>query len=106
VPVEEGTDLISVRGFVGKPEFAKRSRGEQYFFVNQRYIRSNYLEHAVRKAYDELVTRENHPSWFLYIDGLDLAQIGMGIRQTKPARSSSVTTAWSMPSSMPPCAVR
>jgi DNA mismatch repair protein MutL len=82
VPVEEGTDLISVRGFVGKPEFAKRSRGEQYFFVNQRYIRSNYLEHAVRKAYDELVTRENHPSWFLYID-VDPAQIDINIHPTK-----------------------
>ena len=82
VPVEESTDLVCVAGFVGKPEFAKRSRGEQYFFVNHRFIRSSYLEHAVRKAYDELVTRENYPSWFLYID-IDPAQIDINIHPTK-----------------------
>ena len=68
VPVEESTEFLQVGGFVGKPEFAKRSRGEQYFFVNRRYIRSNYLDHAVRKAYDELVSRENYPSWFLFLE--------------------------------------
>ena len=68
VPVEEATEFVSVRGFVGKPEFARRSRGEQFFFVNHRYIRSNYLDHAVRSAFDELISRENYPSWFLAID--------------------------------------
>jgi len=82
VPVDEATDFVRVTGFVGKPEFAKRSRGEQYFFVNNRFIRSNYLEHAVRKAYDELVSRENFPSWFLFID-LDPAQIDINIHPTK-----------------------
>lgn len=82
VPVEETTDFVGVTGFVGKPEFAKRSRGEQYFFVNKRFIRSNYLEHAVRKAYDELVARENFPSWFLFID-IDPAQIDINIHPTK-----------------------
>lgn len=82
VPVEEDTELVRVSGFVGKPEFAKRSRGEQYFFVNHRFIRSNYLEHAVRKAYTELVSRENYPSWFLFID-LDPAQIDINIHPTK-----------------------
>jgi len=82
VPVEEATEFLRVSGFVGKPEFAKRSRGEQYFFVNRRFIRSNYLEHAVRKAYDELVSRENYPSWFLFID-LDPAQIDINIHPTK-----------------------
>ncbi len=82
VPVEESTEIVRVTGFVGKPEFAKRSRGEQYFFVNRRFIRSNYLEHALRKAYDELVARENFPSWFLFID-LDPAQIDINIHPTK-----------------------
>lgn len=82
VPVEEHTDFVNVTGFVGKPEFAKRSRGEQYFFVNRRFVRSNYLEHAVRKAYDELVSRENFPSWFLFID-IDPAQIDINIHPTK-----------------------
>ena len=82
VPVEESTELLAVNGFVGKPEFAKRSRGEQFFFVNRRYIRSNYLEHAVRKAYNELVARESFPSWFLFIE-LDPAQIDINIHPTK-----------------------
>lgn len=82
VPVEEGTDIVSVRGFVGKPEFAKRSRGEQFFFVNQRYIRSSYLEHAVRRAYEELVAADAYPGWFLFID-LDPARIDINIHPTK-----------------------
>jgi DNA mismatch repair protein MutL len=82
VPVEEDTELVRISGYVGKPEFAKRSRGEQYFFVNHRYIRSNYLEHAVRKAFDELVSRENYPAWFLFIE-LDPAQIDINIHPTK-----------------------
>ncbi len=82
VPVDEATDFVRVEGFVSKPEFAKRSRGEQYFFVNERFIRSNYLEHAVRKAYDELVARDNYPSWFLFIH-IDPAWIDINIHPTK-----------------------
>ncbi|MFN3875527.1 MAG: DNA mismatch repair endonuclease MutL [Flavobacteriales bacterium] len=82
VPVEESTALVSVRGFVGKPEFAKRSRGEQFFFVNRRYIRSAYLEHAVRRAYEELLPADSYPGWFLFVD-LDPAQIDINIHPTK-----------------------
>ena len=82
VPVEESTDFVEVSGFVGKPEFSKRSRGEQYFFVNHRFIRSSYLEHAVRRAYSELVVRDQHPSWFLYIS-IDPEQIDINIHPTK-----------------------
>ncbi|MBS1581489.1 MAG: DNA mismatch repair endonuclease MutL [Bacteroidetes bacterium] len=82
VPVEEATELVRVSGFIAKPEFAKRSRGEQFFFVNQRFIRSSYLEHAVRQAYDELVSRDNYPSWFLFLD-LDPAWIDINIHPTK-----------------------
>ena len=82
VPVEEATELVTVQGFIGKPEFAKRSRGEQYFFVNRRYIRSHYLDHAVRKAYDELIGKESYPSWFLFLE-LDPAQIDINIHPTK-----------------------
>ncbi|MCB0763768.1 MAG: DNA mismatch repair endonuclease MutL [Flavobacteriales bacterium] len=82
VPVEEHTEFVSVMGFVGKPEFAKRSRGEQFFFVNHRFIRSNYLEHAVRRAYEELVQRDSFPSWFLSVE-LDPAQIDINIHPTK-----------------------
>ncbi len=82
VPVDESTEVVSVRGFVGKPEFAKRSRGEQFFFVNHRFIRSSYLEHAVRRAYEELVASDSYPGWFLFID-LDPAQIDINIHPTK-----------------------
>jgi len=82
VPVEEHTELLTVQGFVGKPEYAKRTRGEQYFFVNQRFIRSSYLDHAVRKAYEELVARDTHPGWFLHIE-LDPSQIDINIHPTK-----------------------
>lgn len=82
VPVEETTDVVRVSGFIAKPEFAKRSRGEQYFFVNHRFIRSAYLEHAVRKAYEELVSREHYPTWFLFLD-LDPAWIDINIHPTK-----------------------
>lgn len=82
VPVEEETEIVSVRGFVGKPEFARRSRGEQFFFVNHRFIRSSYLEHAVRRAYEELITADSYPGWFLFID-LDPAQIDINIHPTK-----------------------
>jgi len=82
VPVEEETDFVSVQGFVGKPEFAKRTRGEQFFFVNRRFIRSSYLEHAVRKAYNELLSRDNYPSWFLFLE-IDPAQIDINIHPTK-----------------------
>lgn len=82
VPVEEATGLVRVEGFITKPEFAKRSRGEQYFFVNQRFIRNPYLEHAVRKAYAELIAKENYPGWFLFLE-LDPAWIDINIHPTK-----------------------
>ncbi len=82
VPVEESTEFLHVEGFITKPEFAKRSRGEQYFFVNRRFIRSPYLEHAVRRAYEELIQRDNYPGWFLFLE-LDPAWIDINIHPTK-----------------------
>lgn len=82
VPVSESTGFLQVEGFITKPEFAKRSRGEQYFFVNRRYIRSPYLEHAVRRAYEELIARDNYPGWFLFLE-LDPGWIDINIHPTK-----------------------
>ena len=67
VPVSEETELINITGFVGKPEFAKKSRGEQFFFVNDRYIKSAYLHHAIMSAYEGLLKEGNQPSYFLYL---------------------------------------
>lgn len=67
VPVSEDTDLIKIKGFVGKPEFAKKNRGEQFFFVNDRYIKSPYLHHAIMSAFEGLLKEGNQPSYFLYM---------------------------------------
>ena len=55
VPVQESTEIIEINGFVAKPEFAKKSRGEQFFFVNDRFIKSGYLHHAVTSAFEGLL---------------------------------------------------
>lgn len=67
VPVNEETEIISIQGFVCKPEFSKKNRGEQFFFVNDRFIKSGYLHHAVMAAYDGLLKDGCQPSYFLYL---------------------------------------
>ncbi len=67
VPVEEETEIVTIKGFVGKPEFAKKNRSEQFFFVNDRFIKSGYLHHAVMAAYDGILKDGAQPSYFLYL---------------------------------------
>ncbi|CAM1352800.1 DNA mismatch repair endonuclease MutL [Tenacibaculum insulae] len=68
VPISEQTDIITINGFTAKPEFAKKKRGEQYFFVNNRFIKSSYLNHAVVNAFEGLLENGSHPSYFLYLE--------------------------------------
>ena len=68
VPVQEETEIVNIQGFVGKPEFSKRNRGEQFFFVNDRFIKSGYLHHAVMSAYDGLLPNGAQPTYFLYLN--------------------------------------
>lgn len=82
VPVEEDTEIVKVKGFVGKPEFAKKSRGEQFFFVNDRFIRSAYLNHAVVAAFEGLLKNKAYPSYFLYLE-VDPKSIDINIHPTK-----------------------
>lgn len=82
VPVEEDTNVIKLRGFVGKPEFAKRTRGEQFFFVNNRYIRDAYLNHAVLMAFKELLPEDTFPLYVLFIE-IDPARIDINVHPTK-----------------------
>jgi DNA mismatch repair protein MutL len=82
VPVEEDTTIIKLRGFVGKPEFARKTRGEQFFFVNYRYIRDAYLNHAVLTAFQELLPDETYPLYVLFID-IDPAKIDINVHPTK-----------------------
>lgn len=82
IPVEEETSIINLKGFIGKPQYAKKTRGEQFFFVNNRFIRDGYLNHAVTKAYEELLTEENFPLYVLFID-IDPAKIDVNVHPTK-----------------------
>jgi DNA mismatch repair protein MutL len=82
IPVEEETSIINLKGFIGKPEFAKRTRGEQFFFVNNRFIKDPYLNHAVNRAYEELLPDENFPLYVLFID-IDPAKIDVNVHPTK-----------------------
>lgn len=68
VPINEETEIVTVGGFVGKPEFAKKNRGEQFFFVNDRFIKSGYLHHAVMNAYEGLLKDATQPSYFIYLN--------------------------------------
>ncbi len=67
VPIQETTEIVTIQGFVSKPEFAKKNRGEQFFFVNDRFIKSGYLHHAVMAAYDGLLKDGCQPGYFLYL---------------------------------------
>jgi DNA mismatch repair protein MutL len=82
VPVTEETEIVEISGFVGKPEFAKKSRGEQFFFVNNRFIKSPYLNHAVVAAFEGLLKDKSYPSYFLFLK-VDPKSIDINIHPTK-----------------------
>lgn len=82
VPVNEETSLVNISGFVGKPEFAKRTRGEQYFFVNGRFIKNYYLNHAITKSFTDLIAENYHPSYFLNLE-INPNLIDINIHPTK-----------------------
>ncbi|MGB5316328.1 MAG: DNA mismatch repair endonuclease MutL [Robiginitalea sp.] len=76
VPIEEETQVVKVEGFICKPEFAKKGRGMQFFFVNNRYIKSSYLHHAVMNAYEGLLRPDTVPGYFIFLhvpaDSIDI----------------------------------
>lgn len=82
VPVEETTEVLKISGFIGKPEFSKKSRTEQFFFVNNRFIKSAYLNHAINAAYDGLLRDGNQPAYFLNLS-VDPKSIDINIHPTK-----------------------
>ncbi len=82
VPVTEETEVLKVSGFICKPEFAKKTRGEQFFFANGRFIKSPYLHHGVVSAFEGLLKADTHPGYFLYLD-VDPASIDINIHPTK-----------------------
>lgn len=82
IPVEEKTDIISVSGFVVKPEFAKKRNREQFFFVNKRFIKAPYLNHSVENAFSELIPEGAHPSFYLFLE-IDPSMIDINVHPTK-----------------------
>lgn len=82
VQVKEETDYMNIHGFAGKPETAKKTRGDQYFFVNNRFIKSPYLNHAVMNAYQQMIPADSYPMYVLFID-LDPAQVDVNVHPTK-----------------------
>ena len=82
VSVKEETDYMNIYGFVGKPETAKKTRGDQYFFVNNRFIKSPYLNHAVMNAYQEMIAGDSFPMYVLFID-LEPTQVDVNVHPTK-----------------------
>lgn len=82
VPLEEETSIINISGFIGKPEFAKKTRGEQFFFVNDRYVRDPYLNHAVMNAYEDILPGDTYPLYILFIE-IDPAKIDINVHPTK-----------------------
>lgn len=82
VPVSEQTDLLNINGFIGKPEAATRTRGMQFFFINNRFIRSAYLHHAVGNAYEGLIEKEAFPFYVLFLE-IDPARVDVNVHPTK-----------------------
>ena len=82
VTVQEQTDYMNIRGFIGKPETAKKTRGDQYFFVNNRFIKSAYLNHAVASAFQEMIATDSFPTYVLFID-LEPSQVDVNVHPTK-----------------------
>lgn len=79
---QEDTPLIKIKGYIGKPENAKKTRGDQFFFVNNRYIRHSYLHHAVMNAFEGLIPSDTHPFYVLFID-IDPVHIDINVHPTK-----------------------
>ncbi|QES87320.1 DNA mismatch repair endonuclease MutL [Rhizosphaericola mali] len=82
VNVSDHTDYLNIEGFVGKPEIARKTRGDQYFFVNNRFIKSPYLNHAVTNAFDQLLPKESFPLYVLFIE-LDPSEVDINVHPTK-----------------------
>lgn len=81
-PVKEDTPLLEVRGYIGKPEAARKTRGEQFLFVNNRFIRSNYLHHAIMNAFEGLLPEGSFPFYVLFIN-IDPRHIDVNVHPTK-----------------------
>jgi DNA mismatch repair protein MutL len=82
IPLQSDSDIVNIHGFVGKPENAKKSRNEQFFFANKRFIRQPYFNHAVETAFNELIPDGHHPSYFIFLE-VPTERVDINIHPTK-----------------------
>ncbi|MFT7344045.1 MAG: DNA mismatch repair protein MutL, partial [Lentimonas sp.] len=82
VPVNESTDIVEINGFVCKPEFAKKSRGEQYLFVNNRFFKDSYFNNAVTRAFENLLQKSTYPGYYIFLT-VDPEKIDVNVHPTK-----------------------
>ena len=82
IPIHQETQVVNISGYIGKPEYAKKKRGEQYFFANGRFIKNPYLNHAVENAFRDLIPKEAFPPYFIYLE-VDPQTIDVNIHPTK-----------------------
>ncbi len=82
IPVDEETEVVRITGFVVRPEHARKQRGHQYLFVNGRFFRSPYFNHAVKTAFEGLISEEHHPGYYLYLE-VDPKSVDVNIHPTK-----------------------
>ncbi|MCS6794692.1 MAG: DNA mismatch repair endonuclease MutL [Raineya sp.] len=82
IPCQEDTPLLKIKGYIGKPELAKKTRGEQFFFVNNRFIKHAYLHHAVMTCYQDLLPKEHTPFYALFLE-IEPQHIDINVHPTK-----------------------
>lgn len=82
LPVSESHDLLTVKGYIGKPEIAKKTRGEQFLFANSRFIKDAYIHHAIVNAFDQLISKDQYPTYILFLE-IDPSRIDVNIHPTK-----------------------
>ncbi|MGW8317286.1 MAG: DNA mismatch repair endonuclease MutL [Bacteroidales bacterium] len=82
IPLETETSLIKITGFIGKPEHARKTYGEQYFFVNNRFIKHPYFHKAVMSGYEQILAPDHFPSYFIYFE-TDPSRVDINIHPSK-----------------------
>lgn len=82
VPINEETSIVKITGYVIKPEYSKKTRGDQFFFVNNRFFKDAYFNNAVNKAFDGLTQPRTFPGYFIYFE-IDPSKIDVNVHPTK-----------------------
>ena len=82
IPIQEKTNLVKIRGYIFKPEYLNKSRNNQFLFINNRYVKSSYLNHAISMSYDGLIDKEIKPSYVLFLDS-DPSKIDVNVHPSK-----------------------